>query len=342
MKDLTQRRRGAERFLFVFKRNFKSGFWLLYFSLFTFFLSLFSACQKKQEWQWSELKQLSQYEISDLKRINDSTIIGVGGDRYFKGEFYFSNDNGVTWDSKAILDKQLYGISFLNRDSFFASGLDGKLLQSTNAGTDWNIIQNFTWMPIRNVNYLNDSTIIFCGGSGFSRGVLIRSTDGGADWKTDTLASEMRGMCNTDEQTIYCCGYGKILKSTDAGATWNQQNADGDFFISISFASHEHGIAIGLDGTILLTDDAGEHWEKTRNGNSLTNQAWNFRRIIFRDLNKAYIIGDKGIFLFTNDGGTHWIKIKNSSTENFTSIVLTNDGGIIGSSSGKLFQFLEN
>ncbi|MEI7802082.1 MAG: YCF48-related protein [Bacteroidota bacterium] len=340
---LPQRRKGAEKNLFEFIfSQCTTSCGLLICLLSTAYCLLISSCQKKQEWQWSELKQLSSYQISDLQRVNDSTINGVGGDRYFHGEFYFSNDNGATWNEKEIFDKQLYAVSFLNSDTFFSCGLDGKLLQSFNAGTDWNVIQNYTWLPMRNVIDVNDSVIISCGGTGFKRGVITTSFDNGASWQTDTLPSEMRGLCATDNQTVYSCGYGKILKSTDAGATWQQQNADGDFFISIAFANHEHGIAIGLEGTILLTDDGGANWKKIRNGNSLTNQSWNFRRIIFRDINRAYIIGDKGIFLFTNDGGTRWIKIKNTTDSNLTSIVLTNNGGIIGSDDGKLFQFLEN
>ena len=45
--------------------------------------------------------------------------------------------------------------------------------------------------------------------------------------------------------------------------------------------------------------------------------------------------------LYTTDGGNQWIKIKNTLESNFTSIVLTDKGGIVGSEDGKLFQFLE-
>lgn len=311
------------------------------FSLFTFHLSLFSSCQKKQEWNFTELKQLSQHEISDLQRVNDSTIIGAGGDRYNHGEFYVSTDNGNTWSEKEILDKQLYSISFLNADTMIACGYDGKLLQTNNAGTNWSITQNERWTAMRNILWLNDSTIISCGGGGFTGGVITTSKDGSATWKTDSLNSEMRGLCAADEQTLYCCGYGKIIKSTDAGTTWQQQKAEGDFFVSISFSTAEHGVTIGLEGTIMLTDDGGANWKKIRNGNSLTNQSWSFRRIIFRDANNGYIIGDNGLLLCTTDGGSSWTKIKNTSDENFLSIVLTDDGGIIGSDDGKLFQFLE-
>ena len=287
------------------------------------------------------MKQISQYEISDLKRVDDSTIIGVGGERYSHGEFYSSIDNGKTWNEREILDKELYGISFLNKDTLIASGHDGKLLFSSNAGVDWNITQNFLWRLMRNVLWVNDSVIVSCGGSGFTGGIISRSYDKGASWKNDTLNSEMRGLCATDDHTVFCCGYGKIIKSIDAGETWTQLNATGDFFVSISFSSPEHGIAIGLAGTIMLTEDAGESWKKIRNGNSLINQSWVFRELIFRDINNGYIVGDNGLLLITTDGGNQWIKIKNTPDTNFTSIVLTDNGGIVGSEEGKLFQFLE-
>lgn len=346
--NLPQRRRGAEKFKFYLGRNsffkFHKCKILSVFNclLLTAYCLLANSCQKKQEWNWSELKQLSQYEISELKRVDDSTIIGVGGERYAHGEFYYSSDNGKTWNEKEILNKQLYGISFLNKDTLIACGYDGKILQSTNAGVDWSITQNFLWRLMRNVLWLNDSVIVSCGGSGFTGGIISRSTDKGASWKNDTLTSEMRSLCATDEHTIFCCGYGKIIKSIDGGATWQQQKATGDFFVSISFSSTEHGIALGLAGTILLTDDAGENWKKIRNGNSLTNQSWVFRKIIFRDFNNGYIIGDKGLLLFTSDGGNQWIKIKNTPDANFTSIVLMDNGEIVGSEEGKLFMFLEN
>ncbi len=305
------------------------------------FCILISSCQKKKEWQWSELKQISDYEIADLKRVNDSTIIGVGGERYLHGEFYISLDNGKNWSKKEIIDKQLYGISFLTEDTFIVCGYDGKILQSTNSGDNWSVTQNFMWRLMRTVAWLNDSIIISCGGSGFTGGIISRSTDKGLSWKTDSLTSEMRALCQTNEPAIYCCGYGKIIKSKDEGATWTQQRATGDFFVSISFSSSDHGVAIGLAGTILITDDGGENWKKIRDGNSITNQSWTFRKIIFRDINKGYIIGDKGLLLYTTDGGNQWIKIKNIPTKNFTSIVLTDNGGIVGSEEGILLQFLE-
>ncbi len=333
----SEERRISRSFIRYFVPQHYSGFMILLFSLLLFF-----SCQKKKEWNWSEVKQLSQYEISDLKRVNDSTIIGVGGERYAHGEFYSSLDNGKTWNEKEIIEKQLYGISFLNKDTLIASGYDGKIVLSTNEGIDWNISQNFLWRLMRNVLWLNDSVIVSCGGSGFTGGIISRSTDKGLNWKNDTLTSEMRGLCATDDHTIFCSGYGKIIKSIDAGATWTQPKATGDFFVSISFSSPEHGIAIGLVGTILLTDDAGENWKKIRNGNSLTNQSWVFRKIIFRDFSNGYIIGDNGLLLFTTDGGNNWIKIRGTPDANFTSIVLTDNGGIVGSEKGKLFQFLKD
>lgn len=309
--------------------------------IFGFFLLLINSCQKKKEWEWSELNRISDYEISELKRVNDSTIAGVGGERYLHGEFYISKNNGKNWSKKEILDKQLFGISFLNSDTIIVCGYDGKILQTNNGGTDWNITQNYYWRLMRNILWINDSTIISCGGSGFTGGILSRSNNLGASWESDTLTTEMRGLCYSDAQTVYCSGYGKIIKSIDAGLTWEQQKATGDFFISISFSSPQHGIAIGLAGTILVTDDAGENWKKVRNGNSLTNHSWTFRKVIFRDINKGYIVGDNGLMLYTTDGGNQWIKIKNTLESNFTSIILTDNGGIVGSEDGKLFQFIE-
>ncbi|HAP01087.1 MAG TPA: hypothetical protein DCQ93_04090 [Bacteroidetes bacterium] len=304
-------------------------------------LLLFTSCQKKTEWQFKKISKLSSYEISDLKRVNDTFIIGCGGERYARGEFYFSHDNGISFSKEEIINKQLFGIDFVNADSFFACGYDGKILNSTLAGSDWNFYQHNYWRALKNILCVNDSTIISCGGGGFTSGIITRSHDGGATYFSDTFKAELRGLCVAGEQTIFCSGYGVIYRSDDAGENWQQQKAEGDFFVSIDFSSAENGIAVGLSGTILKTENGGVDWQKIRNGNSPINQSWKFRRVIFKNENEVYIAGDAGLLLKSTDGGNNWIKIKNTPGENIFSITLSDHGGIIGTQEGNIYNFLE-
>ena len=61
----------------------------------------------------------------------------------------------------------------------------------------------------------------------------------------------------------------RIYKTADGGATWKLQYLNHDprgFYDAIAFWDSQHGIALGdpIDGhfSVLITNDAGEHWER--------------------------------------------------------------------------------
>src|SRR5213075_1992631 len=62
--------------------------------------------------------------------------------------------------------------------------------------------------------------------------------------------------------TGWICGtYGRILKTTDGGATWKTQTSPtNEHLLKISAFDATHAVASGLNGVLLITDDGGETW----------------------------------------------------------------------------------
>ena len=116
--------------------------------------------------------------------------------------------------------------------------------------------------------------------AGCTRGTVFRTVDGGANWRTDSVAGaatlDFRGIAAFDANTAVVAsagsaerGQARIYRTTDGGAHWTLQWSDetkGLFLDGMAFWDARHGIAYSdpVDGrlAILTTDDGGVTWAK--------------------------------------------------------------------------------
>ena len=112
-----------------------------------------------------------------------------------------------------------------------------------------------------------------------SQGTCLRTTDGGASWKTlvvasDASALDFRDIDAFDAQTAYILSIGegeksRIFKTVDGGQHWKLQFTNRNpkaFFDAMAFWDSTHGIAVSdpVDGKFLTisTDDGGVTWKE--------------------------------------------------------------------------------
>jgi hypothetical protein len=78
----------------------------------------------------------------------------------------------------------------------------------------------------------------------------------------------------TDSNNGYAVGWeGVIIRTTDGGITWNSQSSNTfNTLTDISFANQNLGIAVGWSGTIIKTTDAGLNWDIQNSGTN--NYLW--------------------------------------------------------------------
>ena len=77
----------------------------------------------------------------------------------------------------------------------------------------------------------------------------------------------------------------------------------------MTFADASHGWAVGANGTIIATNDGGEHWTAQRSG----KPGEQLSAVTFVDRLRGWIVGWDGTILATTDGGLVW-RAENSST----------------------------
>jgi photosystem II stability/assembly factor-like uncharacterized protein len=127
-------------------------------------------------------------------------------------------------------------------------------------------------ISIRGISVVDESIVWVSG----SRGVFARTTDGGKNWKWDSIPGA--GMLdfrdikafNADTALVLSAGLpAKIFKTSDGGKSWRQTYSDttqGVFFDAMDFWNAKSGIALSdplPDGCLMIeTHDGGETWTR--------------------------------------------------------------------------------
>jgi photosystem II stability/assembly factor-like uncharacterized protein len=126
-------------------------------------------------------------------------------------------------------------------------------------------------LQMRGVSVAHDGTVW----ASSQHGVVVRSTDRGATWQTDTIVAartfDLRGIAAVDRRTAHAivsgADTGRIFVTSDGGRSWRLEYDDtrkGVFFDAIALWSPRDlivlGDPIGDAFTVLVSRDAGAHW----------------------------------------------------------------------------------
>ncbi|HSR18609.1 MAG TPA: T9SS type A sorting domain-containing protein, partial [Ignavibacteriaceae bacterium] len=87
----------------------------------------------------------------------------------------------------------------------------------------------------------------------------IRTTDGGSTWTNFypvNRSLHFNCVFLIDSTNAFIAGYGDLLKTTNSGVSWTDEIIENPL-TSIFFSDQLHGTAVGLNGTILHTDNGG-------------------------------------------------------------------------------------
>jgi photosystem II stability/assembly factor-like uncharacterized protein len=170
-----------------------------------------------------------------------------------------------------------------------------------------------------------DERIVWVSGS---LGTWLRTTDGGATWKTGRVPGadslQFRDVHAVSATTAYLLSIGngtqsRIYKTTDAGASWTLQFTNQDpkgFYDCMSFWDANRGIvigdALGTEIAMLTTTDGGAHWTRVNPASLPAAQP------------EEGSFAASGTCVVTRPGGRAWIVASNA---NYGRVLRTSDYG---------------
>ncbi|MDN3922949.1 WD40/YVTN/BNR-like repeat-containing protein [Roseateles violae] len=177
----------------------------------------------------------------------------------------------------------------------------------------------------------------------------------------------LSGLAQAGERIVAAGQRGHILWTDDAGAHWQQAQVPvSSDLLALSFPTPQQGWAVGHDGVILASSDAGKTWTRQLDGRQLGAQMVAFYEkrlaespkeaeqraleaalaeakrfaaqgaetplldVWFADARQGYAVGAFGLFLQTRDGGQHWEPLQHL-VENPKALHLYAVRGIAGS-----------
>lgn len=130
-----------------------------------------------------------------------------------------------------------------------------------------------------------------------------------------------------------------VLTSSVGAQGWLFQNPypTSESLSGVKFVSPQKGWIIGMEGTILYTEDGGNTWDIQESG---TNQY--LTSLFFIDEKTGWIVGTKGTILYTEDGGKKWVSQDSGSTNPLHKVFFINskEGWIVGNDVNKDEGFL--
>ncbi|MCB2204644.1 T9SS type A sorting domain-containing protein [bacterium] len=90
--------------------------------------------------------------------------------------------------------------------------------------------------------------------------------------------------------------------------------------VDVDFSNNVNGIAVGHDGLIMHTSDAGVTWEKLESPTTSS-----LAGVDFFNPTTGIITGTDGMVLLTTDGGYHWEERSSGTSESLLDIAYSND-----------------
>ncbi len=181
------------------------------------------------------------------------------------------------------------------------------LLRTTNGGYNWNIVLTIqvAWQF-----ELIDSNIVYAIGSGVttsSDGILLKSTNRGANWDSLPVANSwtVNGISFVNKDTGWVGGTSGglpfVWRTTNAGVSWVVQSDDTGFGPVIFLKKKVNGEYIGwcvAYEEMWKTTNSGMNWTQIQTG-------FGIGEMYFMDENTGYVSSaDK--FKKTTDGGMNW------------------------------------
>jgi photosystem II stability/assembly factor-like uncharacterized protein len=211
---------------------------------------------------WTKQQSGTTKNLFKVAVIDPQTAAAVGAD----GTILHTTDAGAHWQSaKSPKLITLFDVAFTDKNSVWAAGEFSTVLASKDGGETWTVAAggntgDFTIGPFFTLTFSDAQHGIAAG----LAGELSVTDDGGRTWKPAKLPDQVGTYVLAEDpasKKLWVGGTGGKMFVQNPGGQW--QEAPRTTFHDLTDMAFvgKQGVAVGLNGTILLTQNAGEQWQ---------------------------------------------------------------------------------
>jgi len=211
---------------------------------------------------WKTVPSGTTRNLLKIFMVDSQNAVAVGPG----GTIIRTADGGTTWQrAKSPKDITFFDVNFLDKNNGWIVGEFSTVLGTTDGGQTWNVLSggntaDFTVGPYFTVNFTDPQHGMVAG----LAGDVATSEDGGKTWKPSKLpdqAGTYAVAIDPSNKKIWAVGTGGRTFVQNAGGQWLETpRATFNDLTDIALAG-QRGVMVGLNGTILLSNDTGEKWQ---------------------------------------------------------------------------------
>jgi len=230
----------------------------------------------------------------------------IAGAANTNGVIKKTTDGGTTWTNSLIPTNRMNSIKFIDENIGCAVGDAGKIFFTSNGGTNWNSGSNSSTSDLKDVYLEND-------GEGWAvgyDGTIIYTSDYGNTWSAQTSPTTEIIYGIEKDRAV---GWAGIILHRETAWQFESSGFTDDVR-GLDFGDDGiRGLAVGENGKILYTSDAGNSWTSDNSG---TNYDFYDIDVISGALGwtpRALIVGEHGTVLSGQYG--YWVDKTISTTD---------------------------
>jgi photosystem II stability/assembly factor-like uncharacterized protein len=251
----------------------------------------------------------------------------IGGTRAGAGILLHTDNSGATWLTQGTADDRrqfLSGVSAVDADNAWVTGMAGTILRTRNGGLTWERQNPPADLPAGyGINHISAvsrdiawATAAPGQGGGTLPSYIIHTANGGAKWSIQYRAETAPGWLNwiaaLNEKVVYANGgisaglgaatvndggVGRIFRTIDGGVNWQQSPNPEDTVIQVLPINETLAWAAGKQGSILRTSNTGATWEVVATGGIMDHNS-----VFTFDGREVWVVGDEESIIHTTNG----------------------------------------
>ena len=280
---------------------------------------------------WTTHNASTSYDLYsiDLVEFGYYRVCGQGG------VIVHSTDDGTTWqiEHQHPVDV-LFNVDTKGIEAYaYAVGTQGTILETTDYGVSWaprtvDYNPNFndiTWQALFHNIYVAGYYGVIYRNSGV--GTDFELLDGGTrHWIQSIYFHDSNNGWAVGGDLFFGTNKGVILRTTDGGLNWDEVE-ENVLLNDVDFANGSEGWAVGKNGVIRRTTNAGQSWSTQTS--STTND---LNSLCFINEDFGWVVGDYGKIIHTTNGGYTWTGQANTAAGNLWGVCFIDesDGWVVG------------